>query len=405
MLRIDRYGRILPVFCFILMWCADAAAQDPNVQERIESLLPGPGSQGLALPESKVVEVKRVRKVPVKKTITERVSEKVLEERLLKAGKGPQLFAAGKENMFALATREGISTTTTRTVTRYVPRLVTSKKIVPRKMTVSLEAPFSYGYVSNAFNSHSNPTEDLVGTLGPEVTVKIPVGAKDTFSILLNPGFVRYRDSAVIDSDSLLGLAAYLMPLREEYSHAGINTDGTKQLETLAFRFRSQTAYVPGFGESSSTFLTPSVEWALSNIALSNDICGKGDLRSNCYFARIAMNVAHSWSDNAKLDNSSAGASLTLGWNIRPSKLALGLSGSVTGRHYDRFTGGRDDLIFSGGPAVTWTPSPQLQYSVGFKYTRQLSTQSQLEWDGYQATPEVRIKAQLYSEPVSDRLR
>ena len=60
------------------------------------------------------------------------------------------------------------------------------------------------------------------------------------------------------------------------------------------------------------------------------------------------------------------------------------------------YPGGRRDVVLIGSGSLNWTPSEKLSFSAGVSFTQQLSTQSDLDWNGWNAYPQAVLNLKFY---------
>ena len=71
-------------------------------------------------------------------------------------------------------------------------------------------------------------------------------------------------------------------------------------------------------------------------------------------------------------------------------------TGSLQGVLFADYPGGRQDLVLVGSSSVNWTPNAKLSLGAGLKFTQQLSTQSDLDWNGFSAFPQVQLNCKFH---------
>lgn len=76
--------------------------------------------------------------------------------------------------------------------------------------------------------------------------------------------------------------------------------------------------------------------------------------------------------------------------------MSVWATGSVQGAVYSDFPGGRQDLIFIGTGNVSWLAAPNITMSAGVKFTQQLSSQTDLDWNGFNLLPRVLFNMKFY---------
>lgn len=79
---------------------------------------------------------------------------------------------------------------------------------------------------------------------------------------------------------------------------------------------------------------------------------------------------------------------------LSPSGL-LSATGSLQGVYFSDFPGGRQDLVFVGSGSLSWNPRANVTLGAGVKFTQQLSTQSDLHWNGFTAFPQAQLNVKF----------
>jgi hypothetical protein len=67
----------------------------------------------------------------------------------------------------------------------------------------------------------------------------------------------------------------------------------------------------------------------------------------------------------------------------------------MEGVYFPYYPGGRQDVVFVGSADLSWTPNAKVSFGAGMRFTQQLSTQSDLDWNGFNAYPKVQLKVKL----------
>jgi hypothetical protein len=86
----------------------------------------------------------------------------------------------------------------------------------------------------------------------------------------------------------------------------------------------------------------------------------------------------------------------TVGWRPPIKNLSLSATGSLQGVFFSDYPGGRQDLVFVGSGSVNWAPNAKLSLGGGVRFTQQLSTQSDLDWNGFNAVPQVQVNYKIH---------
>jgi hypothetical protein len=100
-----------------------------------------------------------------------------------------------------------------------------------------------------------------------------------------------------------------------------------------------------------------------------------------CYYGDVSLSLGESVADVQSQTNGWVEIDTTIGWRPPVKNLSLWATGSVQGAVYSDFPGGRQDLIFIGCRDVT--------LSAGVKFTQQISSHSDLDWNGFNVVPRV----------------
>ena len=378
-------------------WCQGALGQgvDPNFQTRLESIEPPP--KPVVVPskvrEEPVFKVTPAKKVEVK--VTRLRTPEEMRSLLAKQGKARESADMPDAKLFAFAEESGIARMVTETRIRDIPerKVQVGVKTVaePRQVTASLVAPVRYDYVSNVFTTRANHRSDFALIAVPKLTVGIPVGpAEDTISLIAQTSMVRYDEFENRDSDSIFAQVGYTTVLSNGLlSWSGIASK-TKSKEALSFTYTSTLGFSRGFEGNPVVFSTPAVAWGIERIPVGPWLCGQ----DHCLKAGIGVEIGHSWSDVPTLDNSALTGSASLSW-ILPQKWAWTGSVSVSGKDFENFPDGRQDVVIQARTGLTWSPTAMMSLVTGLEYTRQFSSQQALNWDGFRVQPQVRLIIKL----------
>jgi hypothetical protein len=140
-------------------------------------------------------------------------------------------------------------------------------------------------------------------------------------------------------------------------------------VDTVALGFVNQTAFTPTYHAETTNLFTPQVTLSRQNQSLAGSTwCNTAipDPRKIgfCYYADMSLTVGQTFSDVRTLQNANVAAAVTPGWRIPDTDLKLTLPTTVTARAYEDVPGGRRDVLFQIGPAITYTPPPLLDKSV-----------------------------------------
>ena len=378
----------------ILSWCAGAAAQgvDPNFQSRLESIEPTPKPVIVA---PKVKEVPIIKRIPAQ-TVQERQTRRRTPEEIkaLLAQQGQPPDAAEKLEgppLYTFAAKQGIKEFVTETKTRTIPArdvVVGHKQVAePRKVEASLTMPMRYDYVSNAFATRDHHKNDFVLIAAPRLLVGIPVGEKDTLSLILAGTVLRYDEFEVLDRDVVtaqVGYTAFVSKGRVSWSPVA---SASQSIEGLTFTFTSQSGFAAGFEGNPVVLSTPAIGWGIEKIPVGPWLCGK----THCLHGGVGIEGAHTWADVPVLDNWAVTGSASLSVTL-PNSWSWSNSVRVSGKHFDHFPGDREDVLVIAATGLSWSPNANVTLLTGLEYTRQFSSIQPLNWDGFRLQPQVRLR-------------
>ena len=377
----------------------EAAAQnfDPNIVSRIESFIP---------PSPETVLPTKTKKVPVKRT--EQVSVTVEEKKELSTA---EREAKAKE--MGVVVPLGLRSTTARKAylnLRNVPtyrvikvrkqktRVITEivEKKVPRKTVVRAIASTGYSYATNANQVNVGITPDSIGNQSGNLLILVPTGREeDTVSFLLGPSAVRYATLNSSSFDALNGSITYTRLLGRRQTASGLSSGGTATTDLLTIGVDGISVYEPGFGANQIMVATPSIGWSRSNIGLGNRLCGDKGSEAYCYYADVSVTLLESLADIESQINTAAVFQTTIGWRPPVKNLSLSATGSLQGVFFSDYPGGRQDLVFVGSGSLNWTPNAKITLGAGVRFTQQLSTQSDLDWNGFTAFPQAQLNVKF----------
>ena len=370
----------------------EAAAQsfDPNIVSRVDSFIPT--SPQTVLPT-------KTEKVPVKRTetVTVTVEEKkdlTTEEREALARTMGVVVPLGLRSTTArkayLNLRQ-VPTTKTVKVKKQKKRIFTEivEKKLPRKTTVNAIASGSFTYSTNANQADIDIIADSIDSQNGNLLILMPAGREeDTVSFLLGPSAVRYATLDSSSFDALNGSITYTRLLGRRQTAEGLTTGGTATTDLLSIGVDGTAVYEPGFGAEEISVATPSIGWSRANIGLGNRLCGAKGSEAYCYYADVSVSLSESLADIKSQITTAAFVQTTIGWRPPVKNLSLSATGSVQGVYFSDYPGGRQDLVLVGSGSLNWTPNAKLSLGAGVRFTQQLSTQSELDWNGFNVFPQ-----------------
>jgi len=278
--------------------------------------------------------------------------------------------------------------------TRVITEIVEKK--VPRKTVARAIASTGYSYATNANQVNVGITPDSIGNQSGNLLILVPTGREeDTVSFLLGPSAVRYATLNSSSFDALNGSITYTRLLGRRQTASGLSTGGTATTDLLTIGVDGISVYEPGFGANQIMVATPSIGWSRSNIGLGNRLCGDKGSEAYCYYADVSVTLLESLADIESQINTAAVFQTTIGWRPPVKNLSLSATGSLQGVFFSDYPGGRQDLVFVGSGSLNWTPNAKISLGAGVRFTQQLSTQSDLDWNGFTAFPQAQLNVKF----------
>jgi hypothetical protein len=372
---------------------ADAQGIDSNIVSRIESFIP---------PNPETVLSTKTKKVPVKRTeqVTVTVEEKQDLTEAEREAKAREMGVVVPQNLRSTTARKAYlnlrNVPTYRLVkrrkqkTRVVTEIVEKK--LPRKTVVRGIATLGYSYASNANQVNIGIVADSIDNQNANLLILVPAGREeDTVSILLGPTAVRYATLGSSSFDALNGSVTYTRLLGRRQTVDGLATSGTARTDLFTIGLSGVSVYEPGLGPHQIAVATPSIGWSRSNIGLGTRLCGEKGSEAYCYYADVSASLIGNLADISSQTNASAVLQATIGWRPPVKKLSLSVTGSLQAVQFSDYPGGRQDLVFVGSGDLGWSPRANMTFGAGVKFTQQLSSQSDLDWNGFSAYPQATL--------------
>jgi hypothetical protein len=283
-----------------------------------------------------------------------------------------------------------------RTVTRSVKQTITIQEpkqvAVPPGTTIKFIGGVSYSYDSNATKSNAASAADSLGAANAMFEIEGPVGQNSSLALQTGVNGVRYADLTRLDTDTFVADLAYKTTLAKHLGPGGVR--GTMTTDGLAVGLRNRTSFTRGFDDRKVYLGTPYVTWARSNIPLGEETNGTDGTLTYRYYANVNATAQWTLSDVAAAENASAILATTLGWRTPVAGLTVSATGTVQGKYYTDFPGGRQDLYVEALGVAAWVRGP-LTVEGRLLFGHQWSTVAAAEWTGFVVQPLLRLNLQL----------
>jgi hypothetical protein len=371
---------------------------DANIVSRVDNFIPPPKSTVLPT-KTKQVEV----------TQTEHYTETIEETHTLTSeerdalardlGVVVPLGLRSTTARRAYLNLRNVPTKVTKTVrkekTRKVTKIVEKKE--PRKTTASISPNLNFTYSSNANLTNIDVLADSIEGQSANLLILVPAGGdEDTVAFTLGPTAVRYVDIGANSFDAVNANITYTHLIGRRQTAPGFTTGGTATTDLFSAGIDGTSVYEPGFGASEIAVATPSITWSRGNIGLGNSLCGPKGSEAYCYYANVSVKLAEYLADISTQTKSAATFGTTLGWRPPINGLSVTASGSVKAVYFSDYPGGRQDLLFDGTANFFWSPNANLTVGAGVEFTQQISSHSDLDWNGFNLLPQVLLNWQFH---------
>jgi hypothetical protein len=230
------------------------------------------------------------------------------------------------------------------------------------------------------------------------------VGKLDVIALSASTASSRYSDFPTKNLDAVSGQAFYQFfidgqddkgrPIDPSSPANFPKSPNLLTFDYLALGFQNQTAFTPTFHSETSNLFTPQATLGRSNMNLnpgspscSNGQSGKNEKDSFCNYLDLALTAGQTFSDVTSLENFNLAASATVSRKIDKTEWTIALQGIATGRTYEDFAGGRDDVLLQAGPVLSFSHSfpgepVALSFSVSASYYQNYSTLAKAAWGG-----------------------
>lgn len=297
---------------------------------------------------------------------------------------------------------------------------------------VSLSLPLNPTWESNVLKNSSNNSPGFSMGFGGSATITTAGLEGHPFDLAaysVSSASARYPSFISKSVDAITEQAAYQIFLGAGYygtdgKYKGFGSkpqDIPKDLpaaanqityDTLSVGFQNQTAFLPGLRPETADLFTPQVTLGRSNISLlggsRNNICQteaqkpdpdapKPDTSGFCHYLDLSLTAGQTLSDVSTQQNTNFTGSATPGWRIDGTDWKVTVPTVVTSRFYNEVVGGRRDVLFQIGPALSYSKpgvvagQPSVSFSVAATYNQNFSTVTTSSWRGLIIQPTLTI--------------
>jgi hypothetical protein len=271
---------------------------------------------------------------------------------------------------------------------RTITTIVEKKE--PRKIVVRGGASGGYNYASNANQTNIAIIADSIDSQNANILVLVPAGREeDTVSFLFGSTDTRYAGLNSSSFDALNGSIIYTRLLGRRQTAEGLNTGGTATTDILTLGVDGTSVYEPGFGAEEISIATPSIGWSRSNIGLGSELCGEKGSESYATMATSRSRSARAL-PTCKARRMAGSKSTPRSAGVRRSRTcrsgrpaACRALCTRTFRAVGRISSSSARAISAGSGCRDVT------LSAGVKFTQQISSHSDLDWNGFNVVPRV----------------
>jgi hypothetical protein len=289
--------------------------------------------------------------------------------------------------------------------------------------SVRFTFPFYGTYETNVFKSNTIVQPDTSYGFGGGWSVVTGVGPERPFDLVaLGAGSSSQRynsfpsqssDVATLQAFYQFFLGAYRAdgssvfptPGSAVPSPGGIPSAGMATIDTIAVGVVNLTSFAPFYSKEKGDFFTPQISLARQNINLGdpNGCVTASGTRNFCYFANVSITPAQTFSDVTTQVNTSVAVAGSIGARIDHTNLTAQLASTVTGKGYEYFPGGREDLLVQIGPNLQYGINSCFNASLSVTYYRNYSTVNAAAWNGFIVQPTLNVIFPV--EPPLDKVK
>lgn len=252
-----------------------------------------------------------------------------------------------------------------------------------------------FNYETNANNSNTNRTGDTIGNLSAILQGAIPVGALDQLDLQLSTTSLRYSKLSENDVDVLAGAASYGHVLSVTQGSTKTNSNKTLLIDAINIGFEAKSVHKREYGALIGNYLTPSIDFTRSNIALSPSLCGKSGDERFCNSAKLTLATRYTGADVTSREYFAVKGSGSARFITTVEGLTLTAAGGVDFKTFTHYTGGRRDVVYSAGAGAEWAVDKKLTLSAGLNFVYQTSNVPAAEWNGFSMGPQAKLTIPL----------
>jgi len=343
---------------------------DPNLQVRIETALPPPDIRP-RLPKVEDVPVARTETFTTTETVPLTLEQRRqrLQKMLIEQRKALPMETLTTERLDEL----GVPKTEKRSVKRTRTRTEIVRKVEERKTQVSAITQSQSAFDSNALKSNLTRASDWIFTNSGTLNINIPIGAFD--SIVLQSGVAdqSYAKLASKDLELVSNSATYVQVLRAVPGPQRLSSPGTTTVDALSYGMTSTTVFGSGFRPYQVELFTPSVVWGRSNADLGRGVCGARGQEAYCLSGDASVEGDYTFSDITTQENFTAKLQGSIVSQSSIAGLTFSATGSLQGKYFTAFPGGRQDLILQGTARADYAVNTSLVISGVLQVSRKRS--------------------------------
>jgi hypothetical protein len=291
---------------------------------------------------------------------------------------------------------------------------------VEQPTNVTLSLPINPTWESNVLRSPANNSPGYSLGFGGGATVTTAGLEGRPFDLVassVSSASARYPNFPSKSFDSITQQAAYQIFLEGFYYAAdGKEKEFGSKLEnipkdlpaanrvtfdTLSFGFQNQTAFLPGLRTETVDLFTPQITLGRSNISL---LGGNSDNKTSGfpYYLDLSLTAGQTLSDVRTQQNTNIAGSVAPGWRIN-NDWCVTLPTVVTTRFYNDVIGGRRDVLFQVGPALSYNKTGSagpVSFSLTTTFNQNYSTLATASWRGVIIQPTLTI---AFNPPISPK--
>lgn len=260
----------------------------------------------------------------------------------------------------------------------------------PLKLEISANA-FT---TSNAFQASTNERNDEVAALSSSLQYNPSLNEQSTLRLRFGTGSTRFNEFDALGQDTLSGGATILHVVKDSAIAEWFGAGQFKPSESYLVDFGTTSLFDVGYKGSARILNGLSAKWTLDSIPLGPIPCKGASGATPCHKVGVSVAVAQTYTNFTGGDNFAGTFRIDYAWT--PTQhFVFKTGGGVKAASYSEVSNGRDDLTYSVGSSVEWSPNTATTISAAVDYVTRDSSVNVLDNEVFTVKPGITVKMTL----------